>query len=139
MGTYEEIPHTADYALQVRGADLPDLMEAAGAGFLALVNTPERPGPARLIEFEITAEDPAVLVLRAVRELLYYLEAGELPVTFEVMEATEDPPAARLRVGLVPLAGAAHYSGRAPKAVTYHDLRLGRDERGLYLTLTFDT
>ena len=139
MGAYQEIEHTADYALLVQGGDLRDLIQAAGEGFLALVSDKGRPVPSRSEEYEVTAEDGAALVRRAVRELLYYLEEGELPVTFQALVATETPATARLRVGLVPLEKAREHVHRALKAVTYHDLHLRRDDQGLSLVLTFDT
>ncbi len=139
MGTYQEIEHTADYALLVRGTDLRDLLQAAGEGFLALVTDEGRPAPTRSEEYEVMAEDAAALVMRAVRELLYYLEEGELPVVFEALAVTEGPATARLRAGLVPLEDARQHLHRAIKAVTYHDLELRRDDEGLSLVLTFDT
>lgn len=139
MGTYQEIAHTADYALLLRGADLRDLVQAAGEGFVALVSDERRPKPVRTEEYEVTAEDAAVLVMRAVRELLYYVEEGELPVAFEALSAGDRPATARLRVGLVPLAAARGHLQRAIKAVTYHDLQMRSDDQGLNLTLTFDT
>jgi SHS2 domain-containing protein len=139
MGTFQEIDHTADYALLLRGADLRDLLQAAGDGFVALVTDDERPAPRRWAEYEVQADDAALLVLRALRELLYYLDDGDLPVAFQALEAAEDPPTARLRVGLVPLAEAADHLHRHVKAVTYHDLQMRRDDQGLSLILTFDT
>ena len=139
MGTFQEIEHTADYALLVRGTDLRDLLQAAGDGFLALVTDEHRPPAARLEEYEISADDPATLVMRAVRELLYYLEEGELPVSFEALSATESPARGRVRVGLVGLDEAGDHLHRAIKAVTYHDLQIRKDREGLNLVLTFDT
>ena len=139
MGTYEEIEHTADYRLLLRGTDLRDLLQAAGDGFLALVSDEQRPAPVRWVEREVSAEDGALLVRRAVQELLYALEEGDLPVTWEALAVTEDPPAARVRLGLVPLDQARDHLHRIIKAVTYHDLRLEREGEGLRLVLTFDT
>jgi SHS2 domain-containing protein len=139
MGTFQEIEHTADYALRLQGEDLRDLLQAAGEGFIALVTDEGRPAPRRWAEYQVGADDPALLVLRAVRELLYYLDGGDLPVAWQALKAIEDPPAAGLRVGLVPLAEAGDHLHRHVKAVTYHDLEIRRDEQGLSLILTFDT
>ena len=139
MGTFQEIEHTADYALRLQGRDLRDLLQAAGEGFVALVTDEGRPAPLRWVEYQVQADDGALLVLRAVRELLYYLDDGDLLVAFQAVEATPDPPAAHLRVGLVPLAQAEEHLHRHIKAVTYHDLQIRRDDQGLSLILTFDT
>lgn len=139
MGTFQEIEHTADYALLLRGRDLRDLLQAATDGFLALVTDDRRPAPSFWKEYEVHAEDPALLVMRAVRELLYRIEEGEVPVAAEVLQAGEDPPQARLRLGLAPLEVARRHLHRVVKAVTYHDLHLRRDADGLSLVLTFDT
>ena len=139
MGSFQEIEHTADYALLLRGVDLRDLLQAAGDGFLALVTDESRPAPNRWAQYHVSAEDGALLVRRAITELLYYLEDGDLPVAFQALAVTEDPPAASLRVGLVPLSEAGDHLHRHVKAVTYHDLQLRRDDQGLSLILTLDT
>ncbi len=139
MGTFQEIEHTADCALLVRGSDLRDLLQAAVDGFLALVTDEQRPAPVHWTEYEVRADDPAVLVMRAVRELLYRLQEMQVPVAAEVLEASEAPAQALVRAGLVPLSVAGPHLHRLIKAVTYHDLELRRDPQGLSLVLTFDT
>jgi SHS2 domain-containing protein len=139
MGTYQEIEHTADYALLVRGSDLRDLLQAALDGFVALVIDEDRPAPVQWREYKVQADDPATLVMRSVRELLHRLEDGEVPVAAKALEASEEPALARVSVGLAPLAVARKHLHRAIKAVTYHDLQIRRDEHGLSLVLTFDT
>ncbi|HEY3397723.1 MAG TPA: archease [Armatimonadota bacterium] len=139
MGGWEEIDHTADYALRVWGSDLRDLLENGARGFLELVLGPERPAAERWEEYEVTAEEAALLLPRTVRELLYRLDSGELPVEVAVTAATEQPARALVRVGLTRRPDPWQYVLRAVKAVTYHDVDLRRDEQGLSAVLTLDT
>lgn len=139
MGGYEEIEHAADYALRVWGSDLREMIEAAGRGLVDLISDPERPPAERWEEYEIHAEDPAGLVVRALRELLYCLDGGWAPVDFQVLSAQETPAAAKCRAGLASLAKAREHLHRHVKAVTYHDLRIRRGPEGLSMVVTFDT
>ncbi len=139
MGGFEEIEHTADYALRVWGQDLRDLIESAGRGLLYLLLGEQKPAATSWVEYEVEAPDAAALVLRCLRELLYRVDEGEVPVALEVTQADEEPPTANCRLGLVPLAQGKSYLHRELKAVTYHDLIIKREATGLSLTLTFDT
>jgi len=139
MGTFREIEHTADYAVLIRGRDLRDLLQTAGDGFLALLSDEDRPPPGRWVECQVQADDPAALVMRSVRELLRFVESGDVPVAVETLQVSDQPPRARLRVGLAPLEVARRHLHRNIKAVTYHDLEIRRDREGLSLVLTFDT
>jgi SHS2 domain-containing protein len=123
----------------VWGADLQEMIEAAGQGLVDLISDPERPPAERWEEYDIHAEDPAALLVRALRELLYCLDAGWAPVDFQVLEAKDAPATAKCRVGLAPLDKAQKHLHRQVKAVTYHDLRIQRGPQGLSTVVTFDT
>ena len=60
---YEEIEHTADWALRVRGADLPTLFSNAALGMMELagVRTENTAGESRKIE--LTADDMETLLV----------------------------------------------------------------------------
>ena len=135
---YEEIDHTADYALRVWGKDLRELLENAGRGVIALLTGGETAPVAEWVEYGVEATEAAGLLLRAVREILYQTEAGRPPVAFEVVDAAEEPPRARCRVGLAAEEASEGLVRRAIKAVTYHDLTIRREGEELVVTLTLD-
>jgi SHS2 domain-containing protein len=138
MGGFTEIEHTADYALRVWGTDLPDLIHSAGQGLIHLLLGGETAAPAQWVEYEVEAPDDAALLLRAVRELLYQVEEGRVPVAFEVLAATSKPARATCRVGLAAPEEGRGLLQRGIKAVTYHDLAIRPEGDRLTVTLTFD-
>ena len=139
MGRFEEIDHTADYALRVWGEDLRDLLETAGQGLIWLMTAGEAPAPSQWREYHLQAVDLEGLLVACLRELLALAEAGTLPAALQVREAGDRPPAAWLRVGVLPLPQARGYLHRHIKAVTYHNLALRPACGGLGVTITFDT
>lgn len=134
---YEEIDHAADYALRVWGKDLRELIESAGRGVIALLLAGETVAAGEWVAYEVEAPDVETLLLRAVREILYQVEAERAPVAFEVVEAEQESPRARCRMGLA-AAGTEGLVRRGIKAVTYHDLRIRREGEQLGVTLTLD-
>ena len=139
MGTFTEIEHTADYALRVWGINLSDVIQTAGQGLISMLLGGETAPPVEELAYEVEAPDTAALLLRALREVLYQVEEGRVPVAFEVLEAQEDPPRATCRIGLAAEGTGRELLHRAIKAVTYHDLVLRPEAGGLTVTLTFDT
>jgi SHS2 domain-containing protein len=139
MGGFTEIDHTADYALRVWGIDLGDLIASAGQGLIALLLGDAMAPVAEWVEYEVEAPDEAALLLRALREVLYQVEEGRVPVAFEVLAATAEPARARCRVGLTAPGEGQGLVQRAIKAVTYHDLAIRPEGDWLTVTLTLDT
>ena len=139
MGTFTEIEHTADYALRVWGIDLPDVIQTAGQGLIHLLLGGDTAPPVEWIAYAVEATDTAALLVQALREVLYQVEEGRVPVAFEVLEATDDPPRAKCRLGLTAEGEGRERLHRAIKAVTYHDLAIRPEGDKLTVTLTFDT
>ncbi len=82
---YEEIEHTADCALRVRGQNLTDLFRNAALGMLSLLDIEPVPGNAESRFFELKAEDNETLLVSWLEELLYPLDVENAAVVdFEV-------------------------------------------------------
>lgn len=82
---YEEIEHTADWALRVRGQNLTDLFRNAALGMLSLLDIEPVPGNAESRFFELKAEDNETLLVSWLEELLYPLNVENAAVVdFEV-------------------------------------------------------
>lgn len=130
---YEEIDHTADWALKVRGRDLPALFANAALGMMELagVQTGEEQGRVRQIELQ--AIDPEALLVDWLHELLIALELEQLAFREIKLEIT----------GGIKLVGTFRavptISMEKPvKAVTYNDLLIQESPDGLEATVVFD-
>jgi len=86
---YEELEHTADWALRVRGRDLPALFENAALGMMELsgVQTGDEPGEVRQIELQ--AVDTESLLVDWLQELLVALELEQLAFREIELEITD--------------------------------------------------
>lgn len=132
---YEEVDHTADWALRLRGRDLDELLANAARGLLALSGA-QAAGDAHAGAWQtlrLTAADPEALLVAWLEELLFAMESrGVLYSTAEVhVEGGTDLTA---RVREAPIASLA----RPIKAVTFHDLKIEAAEEGLTATVVFD-
>jgi SHS2 domain-containing protein len=129
---FREIPHTADWELEVWALDLPELLEQAARGMDAIsgVRLMQAGREERLLE--IRAEDPETLLVKFLAELLYLEEHDG--VGFDIFNLN-------LRgYWLVASLGGAPILGRDKeiKAVTYHNLAIRKTERGLEVRIVFD-
>lgn len=133
MGTWEEIDHTADLALRVRGANLEDLFTAAAQGMFALSAASAPGGSLHRETFTLSAPDVETLLVDWLNELLYLSERHDVAFT---AFAFDDLTSERL---------AATVSGRpiatrraGIKAATFHNLEVTRTSDGYATEITFD-
>lgn len=130
---YEEVAHTADWALRVRGSDLAELLEHAVAGALELagVELSEQAGEERRIELD--SLDAESLVVDFLTELVVALELRGMAFAALQLRVDDDR---RLTGSLreVPVEKMA----KPIKAVTYSELEVRRDQNGYSATIVFD-
>ena len=132
---FEEIEHTADYALRIRGRDLGELLYNAALGLNSLMR-PEFGEPAtkpveRQIELE--ALDAESLLVEWLGELAYLAETELLAFTeFDLQQAEPERLKATVR-GARTVRFQKHI-----KAVTFHNLAIVRSAAGLEVTVVFD-
>lgn len=138
---YQEIPHTADWALRVWAKDLPELFAEAARGMYALAGAQaeESPGSHHASgaarEIEVQGPDAEALLVGFLSELLYAQEQENL--LFDAFEIQLTPGETwylfakaqprRLR-SLV----------KAIKAVTFHNLAIRQTEDGFETDIVFD-
>ena len=129
---YEEIEHTADYAIRVWGEDLPSLFIAAARGMNAL--TGGIPADTSLErEIQIKARDLESLLVAWLEELAFLIETeGEIFDQFEMLAFS--PTILQARVGGGPVAEL----DRLIKAVTFHDLSIQETAAGWETSVVFD-
>jgi SHS2 domain-containing protein len=134
MAPYREIEHTADWALEVRAASLPELFVEAAHGMFDLAGQPpseEGEGQPRRVELE--AEDLESMLVAWLQELLYLSEVEGVRldhVAIEALTPTRLSAAAQARPAARP--------EKAIKAVTYHNLAIRRDAGGYVVVVVFD-
>jgi SHS2 domain-containing protein len=131
---FEEVEHTADLALRVRGRDLPELLINAARGMnRLLVSDPETVPTDVERSLEVDAFDAESLLVEWLSELAYWAEADMLVFgQFDLRQVRPDYLQAVVR------GGRASDLQRNIKAVTYHDLNIVHSQDGLEVTVVFD-
>jgi SHS2 domain-containing protein len=129
---YEEIDHTADYAIHVRGIDLPCLFIEAARGMNALTGGVAG-GPAVSREIHVEASELEALLVTWLEELAFLMEtAGEMYKEFEVISLS--PTSLRVRAQ----GGSVSGLDKLIKAITFHDLAIRQTTAGYETTVVFD-
>ena len=136
---FEELDHTADIAMRVRGDTPERLFHEAACGLMRLMTGPLPGLPARTEHtVEIAAEALDELLRDWLSELIFLVAAERLvPVSFDVTRV--DSRGLQAHVGLVPLTDDIARNATEIKAVTWHGLCVDRDEQGLFAEVVFDT
>jgi SHS2 domain-containing protein len=131
---FEEIEHTADWALRVQGDDLCELLGNAAWGMShLLVEEPAAIPPHLEQQFEIEAYDAESLLVGWLSELAYWAEIeGVVFGEFELQTVTPTRLEAMARGERV------SDLQKHIKAVTYHNLVIVETETGLETTIVFD-
>jgi SHS2 domain-containing protein len=130
---YHLLSHTADLALEVRGASLEELFANAALGMFAqMVDLASVPRQVQQI-IDVAAGDHESLLVAWLSELLFLRETRrEAYCSFEVSF-----PAAGALHGLA-LGAPWQAFDRPVKAVTYHGLAITRGRAGYRATIVFD-
>lgn len=129
---YEEIEHTADYAIRVRGLDLAHLFIEAARGMNALTGGQAENSS---VDREITlrAPDLETLLVTWLEELAFLMEtSGEIFDRFEPLSFS--PTELRVKVQ----GGPAAQLDKLIKAITFHDLSIQKTAAGFEATIIFD-
>lgn len=132
---FQEMEHTADWAVRVRGRDLAELFVFAAQAMVALVTGSVQTGPFPVVrQIELSAPDVETLLVDWLSELVYLHETGDvLFCVFEMEEVTTPPhlqATIRGRPG-IPVK-------KEIKAVTYHGLEVQPIQGGYEATVVFD-
>jgi SHS2 domain-containing protein len=130
---YQEVDHTADWALRVQGKDLAELLVNAARGTMQLSGASPGPGEGTPRRLRLEAADREALLVTWLEELLFAMETHETVWTGMQIHAAQDR-SLDATVQESPLAGIARHI----KAVTYHNLSLQATPEGLEATVVFD-
>ena len=135
---YEDLGHTADVGVRVRGASAEEALARLALAFGTLVTGGDAPPPER--EERVVAGGGGTLAGAAVsflRELLYRFATDRLvPVGAEVHRVHAD--GAEATVAFARYDAERHAEGADVKAVTWHAARLEPEGEGWVAQLVFD-
>ncbi len=131
---FEEVEHTADWALRVRGRDLRELLVNAARGMSSLLVAEPDSIPTNVEErLEIEAEDAESLLVNWLSELAYWAEMEGIVFSSFVL----DHVTPTYFIGVV-RGGHVADLNKHIKAVTYHNLEIVETTEGLETTVVFD-
>lgn len=131
--TYEEIEHTADWALRVKGETPQALFINAARGMLQLMQAKSESSMATIHNLELQAFDNESLLVTWLEELLFLMETRRVTfLSIDIEQLSETHLSAVLEEA--PLAE----QKKEIKAVTYHNLEIISTEDGLEATVVFD-
>ncbi len=136
---YQELEHTADWAVRVWGESTAALFEHAAEAMFELQGADLAAEAPLANVVDCQAPDLESLLIAWLSELLYQSETGDVVYTRFAVEISEDAAAQSFRLA----ASANGHPGRGPlshvKAVTYYDLSVEQTPAGWEATITFDT
>jgi SHS2 domain-containing protein len=129
---YEELEHTADWALRVWALDLAGLLEQAARGMLELCGVSISKNEPVVRRLEITGLDRESLLVSFLGELLHILSEEKIAFDKFDLRVGDTKISAELKGGLV------DDQREEIKAVTYHNLSIHETEHGLETEIVFD-
>jgi len=129
----EEIEHTADIAIRVRGCDLAELFVNAAYGMACQLTNADETEPVSEQQIELNADDIEWLLVNWLSELLYLGEREQHVFTdFDMLEVAPTHLRAIARGGPV-----QEYHSHI-KAVTFSELAIIKSDEGYETTIVFD-
>ena len=129
---YQEIEHTADWALHVWALDFPSLLEEAAHGMYTLSKTRIKPDLRVTRAFEIPFSDEESLLVDFLSELLFFGEDENL--AFDEFQTEFTGTTYKFRV----IGASIQKQSKEIKAVTFHGLKVQNTKYGLIVTIVFD-
>ena len=129
---FEELPHTADWALRVWARSLPELFVEAAHGMNALSGL--KPSPDRHVSrsFKAKAPDLESLLVAFISELVWAVEQENL--VFDSFDVVLKGSNLKVIMSGAPILSI----NKSIKAVTYHNLKITKTERGFQVEIVFD-
>jgi SHS2 domain-containing protein len=130
---FEEIEHTADWALHIRAKDFEGLLRNAAQGMLELMGIACDEDGVRERKMEVHGIDRETLLVSWLEEVLYVVErygVGIGSIELHVSKDTHLVATINEIPSIIPK--------KEIKAVTYHGLNIRETEHGLEVTIVFD-
>lgn len=127
--SYETFEHTADLGLRVRAADLATLFSEAARGLFSII-VPDLTTvrPLDLFDFSVAGPPNDLLLFDWLNELLYTYETRH--VLLSQFDVTLSETGLQAVARGEPIARDRHALEHEVKAITYHGLKLEREQDG---------
>ena len=142
---YQELEHTADWAIQVWGKTIEELFAHAAGAMFELQGADLRANTSLETQAQVQGVDLEALLVNWLNELLFLSEMNDALYThFEVqIEPISTQPQRAGDAGYELRAGVQGIPGRGPlahvKAVTYWDIAVEQVDERWQARVTFDT
>ncbi len=134
---YRILDHTADVGLEARGADLAELFSNAARGMFAVIAAPDTVRPSKELLVKAEAEDLENLLVNWLSELLYLSATqGILFCRFDIAQI--DPQHIVAKALGEPIDPSRHELYTEIKAVTYHELKVQKQDQRWIARVLFD-
>ncbi|MDI6858035.1 MAG: archease [Dehalococcoidia bacterium] len=134
---FEVFDHTADVGIVARGDTLAEAFANAARGMFSLMVDLERVAEREERCIDVQADDPEGLVVHWLSELLFISEVDGLVFRRFDVDALSDTRLAARAFG-EPLDIGRHNPQLMIKAVTRHQLQVGREDGGYRVRVIFD-
>ena len=131
---FEILEHTADVGVRAFGPTIESVFEQATLGLLDITGA-GRTGTGEVVEIEVEAADLGALLVYWLEEVLFLQDARDSVVGDVAIDAVTETDA-RGRVTIA--ARETDLEGTAVKAITYHQLRVERQDTGWVAVVYFD-
>ena len=129
---YREIPHTADWELQVWAPDLITLLEQAAHGMYTLAGAKLNTEPRLTRRIELSYGDREMLLIDFLTELVYLIDTEG--IAFDEFDLELDGDRFIAEMTGAPLESIT----KEVKAVTYHNITIRTPNHGLEANIVFD-
>ena len=135
---YEELDHTADVGVVVRGDDPEQTLARLVLALSQLLSGGGLVREERELRVKVEPADRAAMAVDVLREVLFLFDSERiLPASAETLRF--DPgQGGEVVVGVGPYDDAAHAEGLELKAVTLHEARFEREGAGWLAQIVFD-
>ena len=136
-GSFREIEHTADLAIEVTAPHLADLFATAGEGLFALIADPESIAPQDEISVSASGDGAEELLHAWLRELLAQFNLnGFVGSRCEISRITNDSVTGTIKGERLDLKRHRFYT--EIKGVTYHDFKVWEENGSWHARIIFD-
>ena len=132
--SHQQVEHTADLALELRGADEADLLHAGLDAVVEILTAGAKLEAHDERSVALSGLDSADRLVRWLNEILYMASVEG----FVAVEASLELDGSSLRAVVRGVAGAQDYLRTEIKSATYHDLALRQDDRGWVAIVVLD-
>lgn len=130
---FQEVEHTADWAIKVWAPDLEGLLRAAAEGMFRLLEVHPTSDQGTKEQFEVSADDAETLLVSWLEELLFLHEMHGQAISISNIKLID---ALRLQANVQRLP--ATKPKKQIKAVTFHQLAIKEHDDRLQTEIVFD-